>query len=166
MTLEDAGVALLALAVILLTGCGAAEWSAHASAAQVVHATATSGRAALLQHRRDHLSSAGRRAMEGDQDPVAAVRAAAAEWDEEHRDLVGAFNVYAGSVNTYAAGVFSALRGEAAEVWSITRMAAHVGTAWNAVVGLLPEGVELPEIPSWILDFLIGVTSVPEEVTP
>jgi hypothetical protein len=164
MTLTDIGVLLLALAIVLLTGCTAGQWQAHASAAQIAHATAESGRTALLQHRRDFLMSAGERAVQGRTDPVAAIDGAEADWNARYGALVPAMNAYAGAVNAYVAGAFAGIRGEMAEVWSLVRMAAHVASTWNAVAELLTEvEVELPTIPEWLLNFLLGATAVSEE---
>lgn len=156
------GIALVVIAAVLAlvssvaSGCGG-RWDAHVVAAQTAHATAETGRTAILAERKASLDAAAVAAQTASADIAAAIDAAAATWDGRNQPIVDAYNLFAGATNTYIAAAFAALEGNAGTPESLRALAAAVAREWNALAALLESthvAASVPRLPDWLLTFL------------
>lgn len=157
------------VALLVLVGCGAGAWDAHAYAALSLRDASNGFRDALLEAHRDSIRAAAMAVPRhpGELDSgfrerqLVALVAADRAWREEHEDLMTAQVAVAGASNAYARAAFEALQGNADGPEAVF---GYGGDALRALLALADmarnHGLEeLPEIPPELLTFLAGRTS-------
>jgi hypothetical protein len=144
-------------ALLASSGCGASALDEHAIVATVTHEIAVVGRQAILEERRRQLVAGGEAALEEGEPVRPAVEEAAEGFDSGlGGQIVEGYNAFAGAANAYARGVLAEARGMLDSAVELVALGRHVATTYNALARLVEQldGLELPIVPDWILEYL------------
>lgn len=158
------------LALLLLFGCGAGAYDAHAFASQSLHDVSDGLRDVMRELHTDHLRAAvlGVDRHPGETDDafnarrLAALEAADAQWRDDMADVISAQQAAAHASNAYSRAAFAGVQGQK-PIGQVAAAGDDAIEALNAAIrAARRRGADVPEIPPEVATFLghlIGPTA-------
>lgn len=146
------------IVAVLVTACNACggpgnSLKAHSYAAQTFENVAVEGREAALEMRAHELREAGEIAQAAGADVEAAVRSAAADFDEG--PVINAVNAFIAAKQVYVQGVLVAVGDEQPSFTHLRALLNDAALAYQSLRLALGEaGKRLPDLPASLIDLL------------